>query len=162
MQQPEFSKTYVRADFTALLTCPHCWRQRKISTLSFIEHKHKLKVKCSCKESSNIFLEYRRRPRKKTHLPGTFINHSQNSSICHLYVLDVSLIGLTFSSLENISINKGDELSMEFYLDDNYKTKISRDAIVRSNRPGYIFGAEFEKSSTVFDGPLGHYITHVL
>ncbi|MFC1843270.1 hypothetical protein ACFLZ5_00585 [Thermodesulfobacteriota bacterium] len=160
MQQPEFSKTFVRPDGTAVLTCPYCYRQKEISVTSFRGHKHKLKIKCFCKNAFNVFLEFRRRVRKTTQLPGTFINHSQNSSRCHFLVLDVSLIGLTFSSLDASIINEDDELSIEFTLDDGLYTKISRNAVVRNVRPGSIVGVEFEISNVVAGGPLGYYINH--
>jgi hypothetical protein len=156
MRQPEFSKTFVRPDGTAVLTCPYCSHQKEISATPFKGHKHKLKVKCFCKNPFNVFLEFRRRIRKTTQLPGTFVNYSQNSSRYHLLVLDVSLIGLTFSSLDDLTTNTGDELSIEFTLDDRHHTKISRDAIGRNIRSGgSIIGVEFEKTSVVIDGPWG-------
>jgi hypothetical protein len=159
MQKSEFPKTFVRPNGTAVLTCPYCDRQKEITVASFRGHKHKLKVKCFCKNSFTVFLEFRKSLRKITQLPGAFVNHSQNSTKCHLLVLDVSLIGLTFSSLDALIVNKGDELSIEFTLDDGHHTKISRDAIVRNIRPGAV-GVEFEKTSGVVDGSLGYYINH--
>lgn len=159
MHKPEFPKTFVRPDGSAVLNCPYCDRQKEITATPFKGHKHKLKVKCFCTNAFQVFLEFRKRARKITQLPGTFINHSQNSTHCRILILDVSLIGLTFSSLDAPIINEGDELSIEFTLDDEHNTNISRDAIVRSVRPGAI-GGEFEKSSEVSDGLLGYYINH--
>jgi len=158
--QPEFPKTFVKPDGTAVLTCPYCDRQKEISAIPFKGYKHKLKIKCFCKNPFNIFLEFRKRNRKITQLAGTYCNHSQNSNKCHLLALDVSLIGMTFSSLDAPTVNEGDEISVEFTLDDGLHTKISRDAVVRNVRPGAIIGAEFEKSSGVADGLLGYYINH--
>lgn len=159
MQNSEFTKTFVRPNGTAVLTCPYCDRQKEIMADPFRGHKHKLKVKCFCKNPFNVFLEFRKGIRKTTHLPGTYINHSQNSSKCRIFVLDVSLIGMTFSSLDPLTINEGDELSIEFTLDDGHHTKITKDAIIRNVRSGAV-GVEFEKSSGVADEPLGYYISH--
>lgn len=161
MKDSNFQKAFVRPDVTAVLTCPHCDRQKEISAEPFRGHKNKLRVKCYCKNSFNVFLEFRKKVRKLTHLAGTYINHSQkNSGKCHLMILDISLIGLTFTSLDPPEFKVGDELSIEFTLEDGHKTLIKREAVIVNIRPGFVAGAEFEIIGEAFDGPLGYFINH--
>jgi hypothetical protein len=159
MPDTEFNKIYVRPDNSAVLTCPHCGLQKVILADSFRGYKHKLKVKCSCNYIFNVFLEFRKRVRKRTHLRGTFVNKTQKSGVCTLVIRDISVIGLTFTTLETSDIKVGDELSIRFNLNDEYQTEVRRDAVVRNVRPGFA-GGEFEVSNeSVFQGPLGHYVT---
>ncbi|MBW2466086.1 MAG: PilZ domain-containing protein [Deltaproteobacteria bacterium] len=160
MADSEFTKSFVRPDITAVLTCPYCGHQKEVSAEPFRGHKNKLKVKCYCKESFKVFLEFRKKVRKAVHLGGTYINHTKNGSICRLMVLDVSLIGITFSSLDPPDFSVGDELSIEFTLDDGHKTQIKREAVIKNVRPGGIIGAEFEPVGATHDAPLGYYINH--
>ena len=158
-QESEFPKTHVRPDNTAVLTCPHCGLQRVIMADLYRGYKHKLKVKCSCNTIFKVFIEFRKRVRKNTCLRGTFINHSQKGSTCDLVIRDISVIGLTFTSIEATNIKLGDELSVEFKLDDEHQTAIKKDVIVRSVRPGAV-GCEIETSSDLaFYGPLGYYVS---
>lgn len=160
MSESEFSKAYVRPDATAVLTCPHCGHQKVILAESFRGHRHKLRVKCLCSKPFNTFLEFRKRPRKQTLLRGTFVNNSKGSgTVNDLTVRDISVIGLTFTTLNTDSIKIGDELDVVFNLDDEHRTEIRRDVIVLTIRPGGAFGCEIQVSyGEHFSGPLGHFV----
>ena len=157
MTEPRLCKTYVRQDNTAVLTCPHCGAQKTISADSFRGRKHQLTVKCSCRQTFKAFLEFRHKVRKKTFLRGTYINHTQRGKKCDLVILDISVRGLTFTSLDAATPEVGDELSIEFTLDDEHKTDVRRDAIVKYVRRSSV-GCEFEIPGDAFDGPLGYYV----
>jgi hypothetical protein len=65
--------------------------------------------------------------------------------------------GLAFSTFDEKNFNVGDELSIEFNLDDEYMTEFRKDVIVRDVRQ-YSVGCEFEKSEDAFGSPLGYYV----
>jgi hypothetical protein len=161
MPEPQSSKSYVRPDKTAVLTCPHCGQQKAILADPFRGHKHKLKVRCLCNKHFTAFLEFRKRPRKLTLLRGTFINKTQGSGIISdLTIRDLSVIGLTFTSVNADSINLNDALGLKFNLDDEYRTEIRRDVIVRTIRQGGGFGCEIQISyGEHFSGPLEYYVS---
>ena len=158
MSESKIPKTYVREDKSAVLNCPHCGRQRSIPADSFRGHKHKLKVKCSCKKTFTVNLEFRKRIRKKVYLRGTYVNHSQNVSHGDLFVINISVGGLEFTSLKVQNFKVGDELTVEFNLDDKHHSEISKVVIVSEVRQRSV-GCEFESSGGInFVGPLGHYV----
>jgi len=158
LPKSEFSKTFVRPDNTAVLNCPQCGQKKVISADQFRGYKHKLKVKCLYKKAFKVFLEFRKKMRKRTNLQGTYINHSQKGCRCNLIILDISVTGLAFSCVDAPTFKVGDELSVEFTLNDEHQTEIRRDGIVGNVRPGVV-GAEFEISAeSAFDGPLGYYV----
>ena len=157
MRDSEYSVTYVRKNDTAALTCPHCGQWRLISADPFRGAKHKLKVKCTCKKSFKVFLEIRRKVRKKTYLRGTYLNHSQKGTKADIVILDVSVIGLTFSSLYIPSLKVEDMLRIEFTLDDMQQNEVMRDVVVRNVWQKRV-GCEYLAPGRSFEGPLGFYV----
>jgi hypothetical protein len=155
MPNSDVPKTYVRPDNTAVLTCPHCRLQKVVLADSF--NKCKLRVKCLCQKVFTVILENRNRVRKKTRLPGTYINNSHEGSNGSLLITDISVTGLSFARSEFQKFKVGDELTIEFTLDDAYETKISKDVIIKNIRQDSI-GCEFERSEDTFGSQLGHYI----
>ena len=158
MSDAHLHKIYVRPDNTAVLTCPKCGHQRTINIDSFKEHKSTLKVKCGCQNVFTVNLEFRKRVRKRTHLRGTYVNHSQNESSGNLVVTNISVSGLEFTSIDVANFKIDDELTIEFTLDDEHRSQIKKEAVVRGIRPKTV-GCEFPGSGEyTFDGPLGFYI----
>ena len=158
MPESKVSKTYVRSDNSAVLICPHCGRQKAIQMASFRSRKHKLKVKCGCNKIFTVNLEFRKRVRKKIHLRGTYINHLQKDSSGDLFIQNISVGGLEFTSSNVQKFKVGDELTIKFNLDDEQQSEISKDVIVREIRQRSV-GCEFEASGeSAFDESLGYYV----
>jgi hypothetical protein len=157
MSEPK--TVYVRPDKTVVFTCPHCGNQREVH-VSLFKGKNKLRIKCC--DIFRVLIEFRKRVRKSPQLKGTYINHSQKNSKGDLAVLDLSVTGLSFTSLNTHLFKMEDELTIEFMLDDEHRTLIRKDAIVRSVRESSV-GCEFTSGGDLaFEGPLGYYIMYVL
>ncbi len=157
MPESGLPKTYVRPNNRAVLICPYCGQWRSISADPFRGGKHKLKVKCFCKETFKVLLEFRKKVRKKIFLKGTYIDYSQKGSRCDIVILDISLIGLAFSSLDAPTLRIDDELGVEFTLDFGKGPNIKRDVIVKNIRHKRV-GCEFELSGGAFDSQLEYYV----
>ena len=155
------TKSYVRGDDTAVLTCPHCNQQKVILANAYIGYKHKLKVKCFCKQRFIAHLEFRKHVRKQAIMRGNYSNHSHECSSGNLIIKDISLGGLSFTTLDIENFKVGDEFRVTFNIDDEHQTEISKDVIVRNIRQR-IAGCQFDKAEDVYGGPLGYYITHKL
>jgi hypothetical protein len=155
-------KVYVKPDNTAVLTCPQCGRQKVILADSFKGHRYKpeLKIKCNCQNVFRVNLEFRKGDRKITFLEGTYINHSQKGSSGYLTIHDISVVGMGFSSLDKNNFRLGDELSVEFTLDE-HKTEIKIEVIVRSIRQNTT-GCEFIGPTEAISSSLRYYIMHKL
>ena len=158
MPESGLSRTYVRRNNKAVLICPYCGQWRSISADPFRGGKHKLKVKCFCKKTFKVFLEFRKEFRKEKFLRGgTYINHSQKGSRCDIVIIDISLTGLAFSSQDAPTLKIDDELGVEFSVDFWKGPNIKRDVIVKNIRHKR-FGCEFELSGGAFDDQLGYYV----
>ena len=151
-------RSYVRPDKTAVVSCPHCKLQKEIKVDKYTGSKSRLTIKCACKNVFKVQLEYRKRYRKKTNLRGKYVNHSKHNSSGRLHVTNVSVSGLEFTTMDIHSFEVDDELTVTFNLDDEQRTEIIKDVIVRGVRKRSI-GCEFERGGDLaFDGPLGFYI----
>jgi len=157
MPELEYSKTYVRSDNTAVLICPYCSQWKKISVDRFRGNKHELKIKCYCKQSFKGFLEFRKKVRKKKFLRGTYLNLSHKDSSGFFTIEDISATGLAFITPVGNKLNVGDELSVEFIIDDEQKTAISCNAVVKNVGQRRI-GCEFEVSDEGIHGLLEFYL----
>jgi hypothetical protein len=161
MTEYKISKSFVRPDDTAVLTCPHCNKQKVILANSYIGYKRKLKVKCYCKQSFIVHLEFRRHIRKRTVLKGTYSKHTHKCSSGNLIIQEISLGGMSFTSLDVENFKVGDEFKVDFILNDEQLTKIKKDVVVRNIRQRTA-GCEFERPEDVYGGPLGYYIVNIL
>ena len=156
MPDSKVSKTYIGPGNKVVITCPHCGQQKVVLASSFKKHNHKFKVKCYCKKTFMVHLEFRKNIRKKTELKGTYINHSQNDRSGVLSIEDVSMTGLAFTCYAVKNFKEGDELSITFNLDDSRRTEISKNVIVKDIRQNSV-GCAYESAERAFS-PLGYYI----
>lgn len=158
MAAAKIPPTYVRSDNTAVISCPHCGRQKTLQALSFKGLKHKLKVKCGCNNVFNVNLEYRKKVRKNVNLRGTYVNHSQKDRTGNIVVKNISLGGLEFTSFDVSNFKVDDELTLTFTIHDEHLSEIKKGAVVRNIRPNSI-GCEFDRAGEfTYDGPLGYFI----
>jgi hypothetical protein len=72
-------KVFVRSDDNAVITCCNCCRQKILPVSSYKGRKSRVKIKCGCNTVFTVDLEFRKKFRKKTNLPGKFTNHSQKN-----------------------------------------------------------------------------------
>ena len=93
--------------------------------------------------------------RKKVLLAGTYRN-LRNPKTMGIIVRDVSRNGIGFNCMSHHELKVGDELEVNFYLDDPRRSQISRTATVRWIN-GCEIGASFRKMTTV-DEELGFYL----
>jgi len=156
------TKSYVRPDKTVVVTCPHCNRQKEVNVGSFKQHKFQFKIKCVCQNVFTAQVEFRQRVRKNAYLQGTYTNLTRKNISGKMTVKNLSVSGLeltTLDSMENFKIDE--ELKVEFNLDDDHRTEISREVVVRQVRKNSV-GCEFtEHGNIALDGPLGNYLAKI-
>lgn len=143
MLKPFYSKIYVGSDKNANIVCPYCAERKSISVDRFRGTKHTLNVRCICKRTFKVFLEFRKKVREKTFLKGTYVNHSQMDIKSEMIVLDISETGLAFSNQDIFTFEEGNNISLEFTLDNERKTVIKKNAVVRNTHQKRV-GCEFD------------------
>ena len=96
--------------------------------------------------------------RKRVNLRGTYTIHSEKPIRGNIIVKNLSVDGLEFSSMDHHTFKVEDELTVEFRLDDEQQSEITKVVIVKDVRK-YSVGCEFERSGDLaFNGPLGFYV----
>jgi len=157
MSDENSRKIFVSSNDTAVISCPHCGRQKTVPVGSY-KGKARVKIKCGCRNVFAVNLEFRRNVRKKTNLLGKFTNHSQKNIRGDIAVKNLSMGGLNFVSMDIDKFMNGDEITVSFKLDNADRATIKKDAIVRFIHKNSA-GCEFEKSGDYAPGgPLGFYV----
>ncbi len=156
-------KVYVTPSYTAVFECPLCKKSRSVDVSKFrkIKKEVKIKVNCPCGHTYPIILERRRHYRKPVNLAGTYLFPAPGGLAQKkmLTVINVSRSGLKIKISEKPDFNIGDELLVEFHLDDNKRSLIKKETIVRSISDLHI-GLEFctLDGSDPGDKALGFYL----
>jgi hypothetical protein len=149
MLKPFYNKIYVGQNNKAIIVCPYCAEGKKTSVNRLRGSKHTFNVKCICKRTYKVFLEFRKKLRKETFLRGTYVNHSKMGIKSEIVILDISVAGLAFLNLDIFTFEEGDDISVKFTLDDEQKTVIKKNAVVRNIRQKRV-GCEFDIYDQVF------------
>ena len=156
-------KVYVTPAYTGVFECPQCKNSRSVDVSKFkkIEKEVKIKVNCPCGHSYPVILERRRHYRKTVNLAGSYLFLVRGSPTKKkmLTVKDVSQSGLKIRVSEKPEFEIGDRILVEFHLDDNKRSLIKKETIVRAIKELHI-GLEFSSmdSSDPGDKALGFYL----
>ncbi len=152
--EDKISKTYVRANGTAVIVCPNCKKAKSVSTDNFPQRKLTVNVLCSCSTQFKVHFDYRQTYRKSTDLVGTFTLGTGQKRL--VKIKDLSMGG---AQLEVVGFNKfipGQNGSIDFVLDDKRHTQITRNFSVETVA-GNRIGCKF-KDDTAYNKELGFYL----
>lgn len=157
-------KAFITSENTATITCPACQKTvtKDVSRFKGTDTHIKLKARCQCGHSYTVFLERRKQYRKSVELRGTYkrqdpqarsANSEQSGSMT---VLDISRTGIRMKLNVPPRFRVGDQIALEFRLDDANKSLVRRDVIVR-NIKGLYVGATYAMAQS-YDNIIGFYL----
>lgn len=156
MNETSKQKFYVNEENVATVVCPECNNIRIVNVAKIVSSKKQINVKCKCK-CGNVFkavIERRRFYRKNIRFSGNcYLNKGLDKT--PIIITDISRSGVKFEHSNLQKFNVGDEILVEFYLDDAEKSLINKVIVIRSIAEDKV-GAEF-KSSEHYD-KLGSYL----
>ncbi len=150
-------KVHVRDNNTATLVCPACGLVRHVSAEKLLLARHTISIRCRCQHVFSVLFDFRRHFRKQTSLPGTYIVTSEGGlggGIIHINNISRGGLGFTVSGLHRIEM--GQELMIEFQLNDRKRTQLKKQAIVKSVEQNTI-GCQF-KDRTELERDLGFFL----
>ncbi len=153
-------KVFITSNNTATFVCPQCGNTSiaDVSKYAAIDKRVTVNCKCICGHHFTVSLEKRRQYRKTTDLPGVYYHDTGygNTDKGIMRVVDISSNGLKLKLNVERKFEGGERLKVEFHLDDNRRTFIEREVIVR-NVYNNLVGTSFARS--VGDDPaLGFYL----
>lgn len=145
-----------------LLKCPNCELQRFLPVTTFEENGWILKIDCSCDNTFKVIREQRSTFRKEVQLRGLFNNKqdqynkmAMSSSWSPIEVTNISKNGLNFTSPRARLLGVGDQIQLQFTLDNSSKSLINKPAQITSIRKSRV-GCQFQGSDKQ-DVTLGFY-----
>lgn len=148
-------KVFVPLNAMATLRCPVCGRveEKDVSELMGHATMTEMKCSCSCRHRYSVLLERRRAFRKSVLLEGSLVSSSESYSVV---VENVSLYGARLKMQEASLLEDGQEVQIEFTLDDPVASKIFRTARVKKFLSPTNIGCEF--FSNAADDSLDRYL----
>ncbi len=134
---------YTLKNAAAIIICPHCGQKEKIAVACMERKSNHLELTCACKSTYMVTLEFRENFRKEVSIPGNYNTSEENPlrKSGSLVVKNISACGLGITFLESHSFKEGDNLSVEFKLDES-ATTIKKTVAVRFVHKEYC-GCEF-------------------
>lgn len=155
-------KVYIASTKMATFVCPKCQKSKTVNVSKYagLDKIVKVNVKCPCGYSYTSILEKRKKYRKTTNLPGSYIRYIDGKQIRGglMIVKDLSISGLKLQIDTDHNFDVGDVIQVEFHTDDAQRAFIQKKVIIR-NIDGSIIGTEFAPSEGV-DKELGFYLFH--
>ena len=137
-------KVFISSDNTITFRCPKCNKSRTIDMSNYknLEKAEKVKVKCACGNTYYALIE--KQFRKRTNFPGSFIHIVSDipKEKGVMLVTDVSRTGLKIKLNSKREFFIGDNIIVEFHLDDKNRSLIKKKCIIKKDF-GLEFGIEF-------------------
>jgi hypothetical protein len=153
-------KVYITSKQMATFICPKCKKSKTVNVSKYasLDKIVKVKVTCPCGYGYTSILEKRKKYRKATNLPGSFVLLMDGKQVSGglMTVRDLSKSGLKIQINTQHKCQVGDVILVEFYLDDTQRTLIKKKVIAR-NIVGPNIGTEFAPTEAV-DKALGFYL----
>jgi hypothetical protein len=151
------TKTFVRNDDTATVICPACQTAKDIAVGKFRHCKHTITIHCHCQETFKVSFDFRRHYRKAVSLNGTYeIISKGRVGGGILQINDISRNGLGFTVSGQHQIEEGQNLRVEFQLNDKKKTLLKKEVIVKEVQQNSI-GCQF-KDNVEMEKDLGFFL----
>jgi hypothetical protein len=157
MTETGIKKLYVAADGTVTFICPKCGAAKKESVYQYKGQKDPIAINCTCSNIYEVQLEFRQFYRKETHIAGLYIRSAHAVGWGKMVIKNLSMRGCGFEILEISTLVPGEEIKIEFVLDERSRSVIKKKAIVREVRGLYI-GCQFTDLPGAYDADLGFYL----
>jgi hypothetical protein len=146
-------KLFVGKKWTTKIICPNCKCSRFVNFSKYkkLARTVKVRIKCKCGYAQVALLERRDRHRKPTNLKGIYISKLVGRNIDQesIEVKNLSVDGIRFKFMDNhkYEFKPGDELLVEFSLNEKPGSLIRKEAIIKSfNRPS--ISAQFKNKNS--------------
>ena len=153
-------KVYITSKEMATFVCPQCQKSKTVNVSQYanLDKIVRVKVTCPCGHAYTSILEKRKKYRKETNLPGSYLRIVDGKKIGNglMLVRDLSNTGMKLQINGEHDCAVGDVLQVEFRLDDTHRTLVTKKVIIR-NISGPYLGTELAPTEAM-DKALGFYL----
>jgi hypothetical protein len=140
----------------AVLKCPSCEKVKQSKVDKFKGARHVLKVRCSCGIYFLVNLEFRKTYRKETNLTGKYTLLPEEIHQGRIVITNISKGGVGLQIPGVHKLKEGDNLQVQFVLDDVHSSEIDKKVVVRLVEGEHV-GCEFAEASS-HDKAIGFYL----
>ena len=148
---------HVDNDGKVTFICKKCGESRRESGAKYKYHTGSIKIECKCKNVCEVWLEFRQSFRRETSLDGVHFRTSHPDDCRKMIVRNLSLGGCRFETKKECTLVPGEEILVEFVLDDRKGSTIKKKAVVIYVQ-GYNVGCKFSTLPGSIDSELGFYL----
>jgi PilZ domain len=138
--------------------CPKCGKSRREPVEHYKDQTGSIIIGCTCMNVFEARLELRRSARKKTSLGGVYFRTSNPGDWREMIVRDLSLGGCKFETVKACTLVPGEEIGVEFLLDNPRSSILKKKAGVL-NVKGCHVHCKFCVPQDIIDSELGFYLT---
>lgn len=137
-------KIFITDDLNTNIICDKCGKMYKKNVSKFIELKQavKLKYTCECGHSTSVLLERRRFVRKPRRFQGSIVDGVNKIPMT---ISDLSRYGLRVNVRQNHKFIVGNNLRLEFCLDDPGRSQVTTFARIKRIISPTSVGCEFSQ-----------------
>ena len=153
-------KLYVDDAGMVTFLCPKCGDSRKQSVEKYRDAVGLTKMICTCGHVSEVKLEFRKFFRKDTELEGFYYRSIPEGHWGKMIVKNLSIFGCRFEMRKKALLGEGEEIEIQFTLDNPRRSIIRKKAIV-SAVEGNSVGCKFVELPGHIDSELGFYLRKV-
>jgi transcription elongation factor Elf1 len=148
-------RVFISDNNKATFQCPECGTGKTVDVSRYKDTEAAVRVKCRCRcgHKYTAILERRKYYRKDTDLPGTYRFKNKGGKML-MTVINISRTGLQLKINDDPEIKSGDNLRLEFRLNDSNHSLIEIDVVVHAIR-GKNIGCEFRDD---YSSQLGSYL----
>lgn len=150
-------KLYVDDAGMVTFFCPKCGDSRKQSVDKYRDVTGLIKMSCICGNATEVKLEFRKFFRKDTELQGLYYRTTPDGHWAKMIVRNLSMVGCKFEMIRNDLLEEGEEINIQFTL-DNPRSPIIRKKAVVSLVEGRSVGCKFCDPPGYIDSEIGFYL----
>ncbi|MGZ3580481.1 MAG: hypothetical protein ACXWMH_06490 [Syntrophales bacterium] len=160
MTNNSIKKLYVDEAGMVTFLCPKCGASRKQTVVKHGDHRCSARMSCVCGYDSEVNLEFRKIFRKDTKLEGTYYRTTPEGHWGKMIVRNLSTLGCRFEMIKKGPLAAGEEIKVQFTLDNPRKSIIKKKAII-SDVVGSLVGCRFSELPGYIDSELGFYLRNL-
>ena len=150
-------KLYVDEAGMVTFLCSKCGNSWKQPVVKYRDHVGSVKLSCVCGYDSEVNIEFRKFFRKDTELEGIYYRTTPEGHWGKMIVRNLSVLGCRFEMIRKDPLAAGEEIKMQFTLDNPRKSIIKKKAII-SEVVGSSVGCRFSEPPGYIDSELGFYL----
>lgn len=158
MTETVIKRSYVDKNGMVTFICPKCGESRKESVEHYKNQTGSIKIGCHCMNVYETQLNFRQSPRKETFLGGIYFRTSHPGDRTEMIVRDLSLEGCKFETLKECTLVPGEEIRVEFALDNRRSYILKKKAVVLHVKGCHV-GCKFSVLQGIIDSELSLYLS---